>query len=86
MSEIAPSTNRENMLGLICDLLALNIADVSEDVVLADLGPVWDSVGMLSVIVAVEQQTGNSIPPQDLVESKTIGDLINLALANGEGG
>ncbi len=73
--------NRQGLFEVICDALDINIADVTEETVLEDLGPVWDSVGMISVMSAIETDTNKTLSPEALFEAKTVSDVINLAFS-----
>lgn len=73
---------RGGLFELLCEMLLLETADVSEQTVLADLGPVWDSVAMVNVLVSLESQTGRAITMYDLAGTERLGDILDLALGS----
>ncbi|MFM6026240.1 MAG: hypothetical protein ACKPER_25555, partial [Dolichospermum sp.] len=59
-----------------------NSAELTEKTVLENLGDIWDSVAILSVISIIDSYAHKSIPVNLIVESKTIKDLIDLIVKN----
>jgi acyl carrier protein len=71
--------SQQQVLEVVCDALAIACANGVQSTVLASLGPVWDSIGMLSVMFAIEAYNGAVISPEAIVEAKTVDDLVHLA-------
>jgi len=74
--------NRQEMLEILGEAMEINSADITEETVLENLGDVWDSVAILSVISIIDSYAQKSIPVNVIVESKTIKDLIDLVYKN----
>jgi len=72
---------RKEMLEILGDAMEISSENITEDTVLEELGDAWDSIARLSVISTIDTYTDRVIPSNGLVESKTMGDLIDLALA-----
>lgn len=51
--------------------------EVTEFTPLSDLG--LDSLDFLDLLLAIEQQTGKSVPENKIAELHTVGDIIRLA-------
>ena len=69
--------NDEASLKLIESVLDLEPGCVSAGTQLADLAA-WDSMGMLSLIVAVDRDYGVVLSADELATCSTIGDLMRL--------
>ncbi|MFM5889677.1 MAG: phosphopantetheine-binding protein [Dolichospermum sp.] len=74
--------NRQEILEMLSEAMEINSAELTEKTVLENLGDIWDSVAILSVISIIDSYAHKSIPVNLIVESKTIKDLIDLIVKN----
>lgn len=76
--------SRKELLEILCEAMDISSENITEDTVLEELGEAWDSVARLSVISTIDTYANRVISSNALVESKTIGDLINLAFVTND--
>lgn len=66
----------EELVQILCDQLPLNPEDVSLDSrIKEDLGA--DSLDVLQLLMALEEEKGVVIPDEILPTLKTVGDIVN---------
>jgi acyl carrier protein len=70
--------SRQELLQVLCDAMEISSEDVTEETVLEELGDAWDSVNRLSIISIIDTYGDRSLPSTAVVESKTVGNLIDL--------
>lgn len=70
--------SRKEFLQVLCDAMEISSETVTEETVLEELGDSWDSVNRLTVISIIDTYSDRSIPSNAVVESRTMGDLIDL--------
>lgn len=73
--------SRQELLEAICDAMDIESENVTEDTQLEELEEGWDSITRLSIIAIIDNYSAKVISPEALVESKTMKDLIDLAVA-----
>ncbi|MFM6908618.1 MAG: hypothetical protein ACKPKW_05675 [Dolichospermum sp.] len=74
--------NRQEILEMLSEAMEINSAELTEKTVLENLGDIWDSVAILSVISIIDSYAHKSIPVNLIVEIKTIKDLFDLIVKN----
>jgi acyl carrier protein len=76
------SPNDVKLRNLLIDVLLID-----EDQYRDDFGPdeisSWDSVGMVEIAVAVEQQFGYMLAPDEMVNLRSIGDIKDVLRSQG---
>lgn len=82
MSDRQNTVSRQEVFEAICESLLINPDELTEETVISELGPIWDSVGMLTVLTSLDTYSDGSISPEDIVEVKTVGDLIDLVFTS----
>ena len=66
----------EELVTILCDQLPLNPEDISMDSrIKEDLGA--DSLDVLQLLMALEEEKGIVIPDEVLPTLKTVGDIVN---------
>jgi acyl carrier protein len=74
--------SRKELLQVLCDAMEISSEDITEETVLEELGDAWDSVNRLAVISIIDTHSDRSIPSNAIVESRTMGDLVDLVCAS----
>lgn len=69
--------SKEEKYGIIADILEIELDEVKEDTELESFDT-WDSVAVLAVISEVESATGKYLHASDILQLKTISDIIML--------
>jgi len=65
----------EKVTEILVDQLGVNSGDVAlETDIQNDLGA--DSIAVMEVIVEIESEFGITVPEEDLLEVKTVGDIV----------
>jgi Acyl carrier protein len=65
----------EKVTEILVDQLGVNSSDVAlETDIQNDLGA--DSIAVMEVIVEIESEFGITVPEEDLLEVKTVGDIV----------
>ena len=65
----------EELVAILCDQLPLNAEDISLDSrIKEDLGA--DSLDVLQLLMALEEEKGITIPDEVLPTLKTVGDIV----------
>lgn len=67
---------RDELRSYIAEFLMQDVADVTDDARLLDLG--WDSLALLSVISLVEETWGLEIGEVELNSCESVEELLNL--------
>lgn len=62
---------------ILADILEVEVADIREDKMLEEFES-WDSVAVLSVIAAVQENSGKYLHADDITKLKTVGDVLEL--------
>jgi acyl carrier protein len=75
-------TGREKLNDLLMDVLLLEGGELSDELQRADLDT-WDSLGVLSLAVGVEEVFGYHMTPEEVMRLDSIGDLVGLLRARG---
>jgi acyl carrier protein len=70
----------DEFISLVTDEVGLPITAEHLDTDFDDV-PGWDSVHLLTLMMALERSTGRAIPMPALLESPTLGDVYRLAVA-----
>lgn len=68
---------REEKIEVIADILEADLEEVTEESVLEDF-ETWDSVAVLGVISAINQETGRFLHASEIIRLKTVADLFEL--------
>lgn len=68
---------REEKLEVIADILEVDAEEITVNSVLEDF-ETWDSVAILGVISAVNQETGRFLHASEIIRLKTVADLCEL--------
>ena len=74
--------DHQEILEILGEAMEISSANLTEETVLENLGDVWDSLAILSIISIIDSYADRAIPVNYIVESKTIKDLINLIFVN----
>jgi acyl carrier protein len=77
----APST-RERLDELLLDVFLLEPGELSDDLRRDDL-ETWDSLGMVSLAVGVEEAMGYHMTPEEAAGLASVADLVALLRARG---
>lgn len=73
----------EKVKAVVVDQLNVEEPDVTEEAsFIDDLGA--DSLGIVELVMALEEEFGISIPDEDAEGIKTVGDAVSYILANAE--
>lgn len=67
------STN-ERLKQLVADLFKCDIEDVTDTTGPGDI-PGWDSLGHVTLMVAIQERFGRHVPVEDAIEVESIADL-----------
>lgn len=70
-------TNFETIQDIIAESLMISTSEIQPDSELAHLKNM-DSLTFEMILVAIENKTGKTISPMDLMTVKTVGDLVGL--------
>ena len=62
---------------LRADLFEVELEEIQENVLLEDFEP-WDSMSKLSLIVLMDDECGKELSGEQILEFKTIGDIIDF--------
>ena len=62
---------------ILCDVFLLKNTEISSSLYLSDI-ETWDSLGFLSLTVAIEEELGCKIDKDDVPQLKTFGDVLSL--------
>lgn len=68
---------KEEKLELIADILEVEVEELNDEAVLEDF-EAWDSVAVLSIISAVNEETGHFLHASEITALKTVADLLPL--------
>lgn len=60
----------------LADFLAVDVSEVTDEALLADLG--WDSLSLLSVIGLVEEEWGIEASEAELNACVSVSDMLNI--------
>lgn len=69
---------KQEIIQVIADVLDLDHADLSEDVLLEQL-PEWDSVGAVRILVNLESELGIRLTVDQVMQAKQLQDIIQAA-------
>ena len=78
----ATATARERLEELLLDVFLLEPGELSDDLRRDEL-ETWDSLGMVSLAVGVEEALGYHMTPEEAAELASIADLVALLRARG---
>ena len=67
----------EKVANLLAQLLYVNVANITENSeIVKDLGA--DSLDVVELLMTLEDETGKSIPEEQVSELKTVGDVVKM--------
>ena len=76
------SSARERLDELLLDVFLLEPGELSDDLRRDEL-ETWDSLGMVSLAVGVEEALGYHMSPEEAAELASVGDLVALLRSRG---
>ncbi len=73
---------RNQLKEIVADVLEIEASDLSAEVELTTF-ETYDSVNVLSLIIALDEEAGIKLGPQDAAKLNTYGDIEKIALEQG---
>lgn len=71
----------EKVKKIVADILEVELESVTEDAsILDDLGA--DSIAVMEIVMELEEELDVEVPTEDILELKTVGDIIEYISKN----
>jgi acyl carrier protein len=71
----------DEFVALLTDEVGVPVTEADLDAVF-DHVPGWDSVHLLTLVMALERRTGRTMPMAELLEAPSLGHIFRLAVAS----